>query len=200
MIKSMTLFAAFSCISWGVSASCDTSSLSPIVATTPTENFIIDTSAEVVTDKTTGLMWKMCMEGMSGSDCRTGSGTQATYLAALQSVATLNSGAGFAGFTDWRLPNLKELRTIVEEKCSRPALNQAVFPPEKDINNPNGSASQNIISDAILFTSTPTSYFDLQDIDVWVVDFSDGSFKKKTVGGESGSDELAYYRLVRDAR
>lgn len=81
-----------------------------------------------VTDTKTGLMWKQCSEGLSGSNCVTGSVTTHTWQGALQLVETLNSSGGFAGYTDWRLPNLKELRSIVEEQCYSPAINSTRFP------------------------------------------------------------------------
>src|SRR5262245_65459894 len=37
-------------------------------------------------------------------------------------IAGLNAGAGFAGHTDWRLPNVKELQSIVNYETRNPAV------------------------------------------------------------------------------
>jgi len=80
-------------------------------------------------DNVTGLMWKRCSEGQSwsGTTC---TGAAATYIwqGALQQAETLNNGSGFAGYTNWRVPNLKELNSIVEEQCRTPIINAALFP------------------------------------------------------------------------
>ena len=100
---------------------------SSIHATTPTSQFTFHGNG-TVTDNKIGLMWKQCIEGQSGSDCMAGSATTFGWDLALQQVATLNAGGGFAGYSDWRVPNNKELLSIVEEQCREPALNLVIFP------------------------------------------------------------------------
>ena len=109
--------------SWAVQ-SCDTST---ITETAPESRFI-DNADSTVTDTASGLMWKQCNEGQSGSGCSTGTAAQYSWQGALQAAESLNSGTGFAGFSDWRLPNIKELSSLVEVACSNPAVNLAVFP------------------------------------------------------------------------
>lgn len=107
-----------------VSAQCEGGENSAVPSTTPTVAFI-DHSDGTVTDKTTGLMWKRCSEGQvfAGSTC-TGTADGFDWGGALV-VATSSS---FAGHNDWRLPNIKELRSIVEQHCVFPPINADVFP------------------------------------------------------------------------
>ena len=100
---------------------------SQIAETTPAYRFEIHGNG-TVTDKQTGLMWKQCHEGQSGNDCATGDAISFPWDEALQTPETLNASGGYAGHTDWRLPNIKELLSIVEEACYGPAINLSVFP------------------------------------------------------------------------
>jgi hypothetical protein len=71
-------------------------------------------SGDCVTDNLTGLMWTK-NANMPGSGV--------TWQGALDYVATtVNSGAGTCGHSDWRLPNINELRSLVDYSRSRPAL------------------------------------------------------------------------------
>ena len=110
-----------------------------IPASTPDSRFT-DNGDGTVTDNVTGLMWKKCVEGLSGTDCATGTDEAFTWKEALAQPGVVNNGGGFAGHTDWRLPNIKELVSIVEEKCSYPAINLTIFPNDPGSNVWSGSA------------------------------------------------------------
>ena len=105
-------------------ATCQTAS---IPATTP-DSQLTDNADGTVTDTKTGLMWKQCAEGLSGVGCTTGVAQTYTWSAALNQAQTVNLAGGFAGYTDWRLPNIKELRSITEKQCFSPAINLTRFP------------------------------------------------------------------------
>ena len=60
-----------------------------------------------VTDKVTGLVWKQCVSGFSGSNCEKGEAKAATF-----ELAKLAAGDG------WRLPTRSELASLVERKCT----------------------------------------------------------------------------------
>ena len=98
-----------------------------IPATTPSSRFTVHGDG-TVTDHRTRLMWKQCSEGRSGADCSEGSVGYYSWPAALEQARTVNEDGGFAGHADWRLPNVKELRSIVERQCYDPAINLSVFP------------------------------------------------------------------------
>ncbi len=90
--------------------------------TTPDERFTVYNDG-TVTDKQTGLMWQQCMLGLSGTMCDQGSASIFDWKGALE-----QAGQPFAGHSDWRLPNVKELLSIVEKQCSAPAINLTIFP------------------------------------------------------------------------
>ena len=92
--------------------------------TTPTSEFVPNNIDSTVTHSTTGLIWKKCVEGLSGANCEIGTVTAYTWTQAL--VASVASN--FASYNDWRLPNKQELKSIMEYGCSVPAINETVFP------------------------------------------------------------------------
>ncbi len=83
------------------------------------------------TDLHTGLMWMRCTLGQSwdatNGTC-TGTPKSYSWQQALQAVQTLDQAGGFAGYTDWRLPNLRELMSIARYHCYDPAINLKAFP------------------------------------------------------------------------
>ena len=79
-----------------------------------------------VTHNPTGLVWKRCLEGQtwSSSGTCTGTATAMNWATALR----LATNSTYVNKTDWRLPNIKELRSLVEECRSSPSINDTIFP------------------------------------------------------------------------
>lgn len=90
-----------------------------IIPSTPESRFVFLGEGHEVSDKVTGLIWKRCPVGRSwtGINC---DGLAMRYD--WKSALALGDG------NQWRLPNIKELESISEVSCSKPALNLAVFP------------------------------------------------------------------------
>jgi len=122
------LYALIAMLCWCTPVLAAQTCLTTIVASTPTADFA-DNGDGTVTDSETGLMWKRCSEGSvwDGATCA-GAAMLYTWQGGLEWVARLNDTNGFAGYADWRVPNVKELNSIMEEQCNYPAVNLEVFP------------------------------------------------------------------------
>lgn len=84
-----------------------------------------------VTDTQTGLIWMRCALGQTwDSQNSTCTGTPQVYdwQTALQKVVSFDQAGGFAGSTDWRLPNIKALSSIASYHCSDPTIALGAFP------------------------------------------------------------------------
>lgn len=120
-----TLVLLFTPAAWAV---CTAGNPNPnLVEATPTADFDATATDGTVIHTKTGLMWKRCAEGQTwdnnNATC-TGSASSLNWQSAL--AAAKNST--FAGHTDWRVPNIKELQSIVETCGGAPAINTAMFP------------------------------------------------------------------------
>jgi len=126
--KNMKKVIIISCYLVLVPITATAACLTTAAATAPASAFI-DNGDRTVTHIKSGLMWKQCSEGLSGVGCATGTAATYTWQGALQAAQTLNNnGVGFATYTDWRVPNIKELDLIVEHQCSNPSIDTATFP------------------------------------------------------------------------
>lgn len=92
-----------------------------IQPTTPSNDFDIIGEGDVVRHLTTGLEWRRCVEGRSW----TGDGCSAEIATAFSWEGALLHAEQSEG---WRLPNIKELLSIVENCRVEPPMNLAVFP------------------------------------------------------------------------
>lgn len=143
---------------------------SQIPTSTPTGRFT-DHGDDTVTDTQTGLMWAKCQTGFSGATCSVGVYQAFNWDDALQSA----DASTLAGYADWRLPNVKELSSIVELRCGNPAVNLAVFPNTQI---------------TAFWSSSPSA---ADGNSAWFVDSLAGDSQ-----GGRGRHELSVIRLVRD--
>ena len=151
--------------------SAQTCEYNSILSNTPTNRFDVD--GATVLDTSTSLRWHRCYLGTTWNDVTSSceeNGEDYVYdwQEALE-VAVLNS---LDSYTDWRLPNIKELASIVEQACHSPAINLEIFP------------------------STPSSRFwssspESEDAYTYSVDFNHGHRR-----GDGRRSSL-YVRLVR---
>ena len=99
---------------------------SSMTESTPAERFT-DNNDGTVTDSKTALMWQQCLIGQTWtSHSCGGSTTTYTWAEALNLVDTANTN-NMHGYNDWRLPNVKELMSIVERNKMSPSINLSVF-------------------------------------------------------------------------
>ena len=91
-----------------------------IPATTPDDQ-LINNGDGTITYTKTGLMWKQQSEKTNTSDDHPGN---FSWIDAINRAAS----SSYAGHTDWRVPNTKELLSLVEWSCAYPAINLHYFP------------------------------------------------------------------------
>nr|MDU9046637.1 DUF1566 domain-containing protein [Candidatus Electrothrix aestuarii] len=73
----------------------------------------IDHGDGTITDTEIDLMWKRCLEGLSGVNCEEGEVETYTW----DDAVTRFKSVEYAGYKDWRLPTIDELKTLVH--CSK---------------------------------------------------------------------------------
>lgn len=142
-----------------------------IKSTTPNNRFELMGKGAEVKDTITGLIWQRCSVGQTwdGNTC-TGTATQHTWQQALTVAKNLEN--------NYRLPNIKELKSIVERQCYNPAINSQIFP-----NTPSGYYWS---SSPYIYTNNSSSY-----IDIFVVKFEGGD------DANNNKNKPVYVRAVR---
>ena len=158
-------------------------------------NDFVDNGDSTITDNATGLMWAQS-DSESGMDWET--------------ALAYAEDSSYAGYDDWRLPNVKELQSIVDYSGVFPAIDPIFM--ITGITNEAGNADYPYFWTSTSAGSTAASDYYY----AWYVAFGyavgpDGNdthgagavrFDTKVEGGTAGEDEergYNYVRLVRDA-
>jgi hypothetical protein len=87
-----------------------------------------DNGDGTITDNNTGLMWEKLCNGPPDTTCPAVHDVDTTYTWAdmfAVKIAALNTPPCFAGYCDWRAPNVKELPSIVNYENVSPAVSPA---------------------------------------------------------------------------
>jgi Protein of unknown function (DUF1566) len=80
------------------------------------------------TDSLTGLVWDQCAVGQLGAVCSSGTPSLLFWHEALAAATTANA-SNYKGWNDWRVPNVKELESIIKlDRLSLPFIDPFVFP------------------------------------------------------------------------
>ncbi len=94
------------------------------------KSFSVCGNGNLIYDNLTGLMWTRCAIGKTFNpqtkECE-GDASIHNWKESLNKVQTANQ-TGLDSHKDWRLPNIKELASIVDLSCVNPAIDQNVFP------------------------------------------------------------------------
>lgn len=175
-LKPLSIFLAISAASGSMAASAE---CNPAIPThTPTSQFVVLGDGATVHDQQTQLIWMRCSLGQTWNSASVSCDDKPTEASTYtwQNALSAAHEANFAENRTWRLPNKKELASIVDYRCVEPAINADVFP--------------NVFAQSY-WTSTPQTY--ASAFSAWAIAFNNGNFTNGTVESEYA------VRLVRDS-
>lgn len=133
-----------------------------------TPSDFIDNKDGSVVDLRTSLVWAKCTIGQTYNlAANTCSGSGAISYATWEEALLAAGAYSINNINGWRLPNIKELGSLVDRSCAEPAINITIFP--------------NAIS-SIYYSSTPykgsadlTLPYSISHLVSRVIDFSNGT-------------------------
>lgn len=100
-----------------------------ILETTNPAHFL-DNKNGTITDLRFGLVWSVCTFGqtynVSDHTCKGDAKVANDWASAMATQDEIN-GQKFADHSDWRLPSIKELQSIVERQCRQPSIKLSIF-------------------------------------------------------------------------
>ena len=147
-----------------------------IEITNPIEQYVFKGDGAVV-DARSGLIWQRCSVGQTWDPTNTACSNSPTHYDTWgDAMIAASELSEYNGSDGWRVPNLKELESIIERSCFSPAVNSDVFP-----STPN----------AVFYSSTPDAKVN-PDLEGRIIDFTDGSEILRDV------NQHRFIRLVRE--
>ena len=143
--------------------------------------WLTDNSNGTITDNLTGLIW------LKNANCPNGT---RTWQEALDFVVNINNGTNNCGDTsksgsnqtDWRLPNIRELFSLVDFRFSGPAISNAAGTANGTPNDPFSNLVSGVSPGVPNYWSSTTG----ATSGAWVVTFSSG-FAFVDAAGKLGS-------------
>ena len=143
-----------------------------------TPNRFVDNGDGTISDRRTGLVWQRCPLG-DDYDPGTGqcttvdtAGARKTWQQALQAAADLNVDGSTPADQQWRLPNLKELASLINHHCHDPAAFSASLPAFA--NHTSYWTSTPFLFSVVPYDTTVTNQ-------AWLVNFSAGKADHKSI-------------------
>ncbi len=160
----------------------DQTCLTTVEPSTAGTDFSLDEAdGSIVTHTRTGLVWQRCLAGQTYNDNGTSTNFGDDTCDDSPDSLTWEAALALANADPvWRLPNVKELATINEQRCINPAQNTAVFIDQSDGRDTGFHT---------LWTASPSS---ANATESWVWDTSGGNSDSQLRTG------TAQVRLVRD--
>ena len=92
-------------------------------------NNFVDNGNNTITDKSTGLMWTKFDSGNESFGSLVSNYTKSDGSLNWEEALDFTNKVSFAGYDDWRLPNAKELQSILDYTRSPDATNSAAIDP-----------------------------------------------------------------------
>lgn len=82
-----------------------------------------DNGNGTITDNVTGLIWQKCSMGQDSLDCSSGPGPMAAAPVKWATAITYCDELDLGGSSDWRLPGIKQLESLIDYGTYNPPIN-----------------------------------------------------------------------------